>query len=406
MLDLLFIAALGFLGSFGHCVAMCGPLSVAFSLSAKGQPDGWQQLKFHGLLNLGRIVSYVVVGAAIGGLSSVAIAGGQMAGLGSLLRRVMALVTGSLLIGLGLRQINPRLLPSLPFFHPILGLNWHDRLNRSMTRASELEQWWTPALLGSIWGLIPCGFLYVAQLKAAETGDLWLGAATMLSFGLGTMPAMLAIGLSASRLSGDRRSQLFRLGGWLTLTVGVLTLFRSGGTTGDYAAYGGITCLAIALLARPLHQLWPGLLGYRRAIGVGAFVLSAIHILHVVVHAWDWNFQAVSFLLPSHQLSIGCGVAAIALMLPAALTSFDRAQKVLGKTWRSLHLLAVPALVLCAVHAISIGSHFLGTAQLGWANWIFTGGMVAAVVGVLLVRSRWCWIVLAMEDRYAPPQLR
>ena len=404
MLDLLLIAALGFFGSFGHCVSMCGPLTVAFSLSAKGKPEGWQQLKFHGLLNLGRIFSYVVVGAAIGAVSSVAIAGGQVAGLGSLLRRVMALLTGSLLIGLGLQHIHPGLLPSLPFLRPVLGRSWHDRLNLSMTRASEFNRWWTPAVLGSIWGLIPCGFLYVAQIKAAETGELWMGAATMLAFGLGTLPAMLAIGVSASRLSSDRRSQLFRLGGWLTLTVGILTVMRSGGTTGDYAAYGGLACLVLALLARPLHQVWPGLLGYRRTIGVGAFVLSAVHVLHVVVHAWDWNLQAVSFLLPSHQLSIGCGIAAIALMLPAEVTSYDRAQKTLGTVWRRLHLLAVPALVLCGVHAIAIGSHFLGTAQLGWGNWILTGGLVTAVVGVLLVRSRWCWIVLGLEDRYAPPK--
>ncbi|MEO0708029.1 MAG: sulfite exporter TauE/SafE family protein, partial [Cyanobacteria bacterium J06649_5] len=33
LLDLGFIAALGFLGSFGHCVGMCGPVAAAFALS-------------------------------------------------------------------------------------------------------------------------------------------------------------------------------------------------------------------------------------------------------------------------------------------------------------------------------------------------------------------------------------
>ena len=405
MLDLLLIAVLGFLGSFGHCVAMCGPLAVAFSLSAKGETSWRRQLAFHGLLNVGRIFSYLMVGAAIGAVSSVAIAGGQIAGLGSLLRRLMAVVTGLALVWIGLRQLNPQLLPTLPVLHPIVG-GLHDRLNRTMTRASEQYRWWTPALLGSIWGLIPCGFLYVAQIKAAETGDLWLGAATMLAFGLGTVPAMLAIGVSASRLSADRRSQLFRLGGWLTLGIGLLTLARAGDSSGDYAAYGAVLCLALALVARPLRRIWPAILTYRRALGVGAFVLSAVHALHVVVHAWDWNVQAVAFMLPSHQLAIGLGAAALALMLPAASTSFNWAQKRLGTTWRKLHLLSVPALVLCSGHAIAIGPKFLGSSQLGWWNWCYTCGLIAVVAAVLLARSRWCWSVVALEEKYAPSKLK
>lgn len=104
MLDLLLIVVLGFLGSFGHCVGMCGPLTVAFSLSHKQEtPSSWrQQLYFHALLNLGRIVSYALVGAGIGALGSVLIASGQMAGIGSNLRQWMAILTGVMLVWFGL----------------------------------------------------------------------------------------------------------------------------------------------------------------------------------------------------------------------------------------------------------------------------------------------------------------
>ena len=128
MLELGLVAALGFLGSFGHCVGMCGPITVAFSLSAQStspkaaaNPNRWQQVTFHLLLNLGRLVSYGLVGAAIGGLGSVLVGGGQMAGVGSLFRRTIACLTGSLLIFLGLRQVAPQLLPQLPLLHPIQG---------------------------------------------------------------------------------------------------------------------------------------------------------------------------------------------------------------------------------------------------------------------------------------------
>ncbi|MEO0768699.1 MAG: sulfite exporter TauE/SafE family protein, partial [Cyanobacteria bacterium J06649_4] len=73
---------------FGHCVGMCGPVAAAFALSVKTkeaeptttQPSrGVSQVWFHLLLNLGRLLSYTLVGAAIGALGSVVLAGGQMA---------------------------------------------------------------------------------------------------------------------------------------------------------------------------------------------------------------------------------------------------------------------------------------------------------------------------------------
>lgn len=95
MVDLLLIAALGFFGSFGHCVGMCGPIAAAFSLSASAEASRQQQLRFHLTLNLGRLLSYALVGATVGGLGSVLVAGGQVAGVGSPLRRGIALLTGT-----------------------------------------------------------------------------------------------------------------------------------------------------------------------------------------------------------------------------------------------------------------------------------------------------------------------
>ncbi|NJR32390.1 MAG: sulfite exporter TauE/SafE family protein, partial [Chamaesiphon sp. CSU_1_12] len=136
MLDLLLIAIVGFLGSFGHCFGMCGPLTVAFSLShqqktpQKASLDdsiSWQQqLKFHFLLNLGRMLSYALVGAGIGALGSVLIEGGQLAGVGSDFRRVMAIVTGVMLIWFGLGQVKPDWLPRIPVLHPLLQKSLHD----------------------------------------------------------------------------------------------------------------------------------------------------------------------------------------------------------------------------------------------------------------------------------------
>lgn len=405
MVDLLLVALLGFLGSFGHCVGMCGPITIAFSLA--GQPQtarSWQhQLWFHLLLNIGRIVSYALVGAAIGGIASALIAGGQLAGIGSELRRGVALVTGSLLIWLGLLHVAPGLVPKLSLLPPALRARLHDRLSAAMLLVSSQSRWWTPALLGAAWGLMPCGFLYTAQFKAAETGSLWRGGATLLAFGLGTLPMMVGIGASVGLVSADRRSQLFRLGGWVTLAIGVMILLRTGDTMTDYTGHAALLSLMLALIARPISRLWAGPLRYRRALGVAAFGLAIAHTAHMAEHTWGWNPRAILFMLPQHQWGIAAGAIALLLMLPAALTSFDAAQKRLGRLWRSLHRLTVLALVLGTGHCVLVGSHYLGQVRLSGVNWGLTAGLCMAVVGVLAVRSRWVWTWLSLEHLYATP---
>ena len=386
MLDFVLIMTLGFLGSFGHCVGMCGPIAVAFSLSQKQENPKKLPLRFHVLLNLGRIVSYALVGAGIGALGSVLLAGGQLAGIGSGLRQGMAILAGIMLIWFGLAQIKPDFLPRLPLLHPLTQGKWHQRLSAAMAELSAKPHWWTPALLGSVWGLIPCGFLYAAQIKAAETGNLWTGAATMLAFGLGTMPTMIGLGVSASKLSADKRSQLYRLGGWVTLTIGILTLLRTDAMV-DYTGHASLILLMLALIARPIHRLWAQPLHYRRAIGVGSYVLALAHTGHMLDHTLQWNVEALSFMLPVHQIGIWAGIVALVLMTPAALTSFDHFQITLGKRWRQIHLLAVPALLLATVHTVLIGSHYLGELEGTWVNKVMVA--IASVLALTVLGVRY-----------------
>ncbi len=397
MLDFWLIFTLGFLGSFGHCVVMCGPLTVAFALSQQRQETSpWlSSLAFHFLLNLGRILSYGLVGAALGGVSQVLINGSQWAGIGSQLRQGIAIFTGLLLIWFGLRQIKPDFLPILPLLHPLQG-KLHQRLSSGMLKVSQQSAWWTPVVLGLCWGLIPCGFLYAAQLKAIETQNSWLGAVMMVGFGLGTMPMMLGVGVSASRLSASRRSQLFRLGGWVTLTIGVLTLLRTDAMV-DVTGHVSLILLMLALIARPISGLWAKPLQYRRAIGVGAFVCAIAHTSHTIEHSLNWDFGTFAFMLPWHQVGIVMGTIALVLMIPAACTSFDLAQQRLGKRWRRLHLLSVPALVLAVIHAIAIGSSYLGQLQWDWQSLGRSLFLLLLLLGVLLLRSRWLWSLLSWK---------
>ena len=406
MIDLLLVFSLGFLGSFGHCLGMCGPIAVAFSLSHNhnNSSSRWQQIWFHSLLNLGRMVSYTLVGAGIGALGSVLVAGGQIAGVGSDLRRWIAIITGLLLIWFGLMQLNPKLFPKLPLLNPMAQKNLHHRFSNAMNRLSLNSSNWTPLLLGMVWGLIPCGFLYAAQIKAAETTDLWRGSLTMLAFGLGTLPTMMGVGVLSGWLSSDRRSQLFRLGGWITLLIGILTLIRTGNQMVDYSGYGALICLFIALVARPLSKLWAFPLRYRRAFGVGAFVLSVAHTVHMLEHSWSWNLQALAFMLPQHQWGVLLGIISLVLMIPLAFTSFDWAQRWLGANWRRLHLLSIPAMILASLHCLLVGSHYLGSTQITWVNVVLIAILAIAVLFIFLVRLPLTWSLLSLEKFYVFPK--
>jgi len=82
-------------------------------------------------------------------------------------------------------------------------------------------------LLGSLWGWLPCGLVYSVLIWALAAGDPQTGALLLLSFGLGTLPNLLAMGLFANRLR--RWVQLpwvRRLAGGLVLAFGLLGLWR------------------------------------------------------------------------------------------------------------------------------------------------------------------------------------
>ena len=408
--DLLLVASLGFLGSFGHCAGMCGPLTLAFSMPPSPQEipkNPWNrarsQLQFHLLLNLGRLLSYGLGGSIIGGLGSVLIASGQMAGVGSDLRRIITLIIGFALVWYGLAQILPQLFPKVPLLNPLAFGTLHDRLQGWMLKLAPQQRAWTPLLLGLTWGFIPCGFLYAAQLKAAETGHWLQGAATLIAFGLGTLPVLLTVGVSAGLLTQDRRSQLFRLGGWITLLIGLLTLSRTGSAMMDYSSYGGLVCLILALLARPLAPLWPTLLTYRRFIGVSAFVLSTLHLFQILQHRWNWQTSALDFMLPPQRWGTWCGIVALLLITPAALTSFDRAQKWLGRYWRSLHLLSLPALLLATLHSLLLGNAYLGNFQPDWQHYLATAALITPCLLVILCRQLGLqWLIPQSRDHSQP----
>lgn len=82
-------------------------------------------------------------------------------------------------------------------------------------------------IVGLANGLMPCGPLQSMQLYALSTGSRWMGALSMLCFGLGTAPLMLGIGLAGGRLNRRFAGPMRRASALLVALMG-LSMLISG----------------------------------------------------------------------------------------------------------------------------------------------------------------------------------
>lgn len=214
----------GLLGSLGHCAGMCGPIVAAFGLAqARREGPTWHR---HLLFQAGRVVTYAILGGVIGFL-------GGFARLqtvqdmhacckpeGAALIAAQAwpwqlwvkLGVGLLMLALGVVLMFGRRLDALLEFR--LPAPLQRLLGKGLGLAS------LPFLLGLLWGLIPCGLVYMMLLRALDAGSWQMGAGGMAMFGLGNVPLLLGLGLASTRLSQAWKARLMRLGGLLVAGMG------------------------------------------------------------------------------------------------------------------------------------------------------------------------------------------
>lgn len=155
-----------------HCVGMCGPLSCSLiGKTAKGSSLG-----AHGLYHAGRLISYSLLGAVVGGL------GGEIVSwFGANPARIApwAFVVFFLALALGLDGIFTRWQAKHGF-----GRKWVQRAYRLSGGARGLG-------LGLVTPLIPCGPLYLMLWATTMSGSWNAGAVVMASFAFGTVPMLL-----------------------------------------------------------------------------------------------------------------------------------------------------------------------------------------------------------------------
>jgi sulfite exporter TauE/SafE len=81
--------------------------------------------------------------------------------------------------------------------------------------------------LGGLWGWLPCGLVYSVLIAAIATGNAIHGGLLMLAFGLGTLPTLLAMGITAVKLKTALQNiWVRRASGLLVLGFGLAGIYR------------------------------------------------------------------------------------------------------------------------------------------------------------------------------------
>ena len=208
---------------FGHCIGMCGPIVVSLSMQIQHRPS----LGPHLLYNIGRTVTYGVMGAVAGGMASFTRFAEHIDGF----QKAVMIAAGILIVLMGLAMTG-LIQPGRLFgnFTP---------LNKFVSATfKQIQQKDRPVLvylpLGLLLGLLPCGPVYTAMIAAARAGmeadttvaGVFSGMGIMISFGLGTIPALLLVSRLADLGWLRYREKIYRVGAVLMIIVGVYFVWQ------------------------------------------------------------------------------------------------------------------------------------------------------------------------------------
>jgi hypothetical protein len=192
--------AAGAAGSVVHCGPMCGVfvLGQVADRMARLSPERLceRQRIGSGLLlpyHFGRLTTYAGLGALAAGSTAVL---GQAAWFGSI-SAVLLVMAAMLFLAHALGRVMP-VGVRLDRSPRVWG-----RLITGCSRRIDRGSYTGEFFLGLVLGFLPCGFLYAAIAAAAASARPAMGAAAMVAFGLGTAPALMAIGI-AGHAAGRR----------------------------------------------------------------------------------------------------------------------------------------------------------------------------------------------------------
>src|SRR3989344_3217623 len=217
-----FVFVLGLIAATSTCLAVSGGLLLALAGKYNEKyPHATKAEKFqsHLYFNIGRIISYAVLGAAIGLL-------GSTLALSPVITGVITIVASALMIivGLQLLHIFP-LLDRIQIKMPkSIAHKFYDASSRQQNSQSKSKLKLKSFLFGAGTFFLPCGFTQALQLYVLGKGDFLTGGLTMLAFSLGTLPALISIGALSSFSKGSFQRHFTTFSAVLVIILGIFNI--------------------------------------------------------------------------------------------------------------------------------------------------------------------------------------
>ncbi len=223
--NLLVILLIGLTAGLSTCMALVGGLILGISArhsEKHPQASPIQKFRPHLFFNLGRILSYFILGGIIGLVGQAFQLNGPALGILTIIVGVVMLILGA-----QLTDAFPRLssggLTIPPSVAKFLGIKKHEQ--KEYSHASS-------ALTGALTFFLPCGFTQAMQLYAMSTGNFFSGALIMGTFALGTAPGLLGIGGLTSILKGALAKKFFKFTGLLVMFLAIFNISNGYRLTG------------------------------------------------------------------------------------------------------------------------------------------------------------------------------
>lgn len=204
---------LGFAGSF-HCMGMCGPIALSFTMPGPAQRQGAMKPLGIALYFAGKTLTYGLLGLVFGFFGHQLVLAG--------FQQTLSIIAGiAMMLLVAITLFKPRL-----FHQNALTDQVNNRLIPVFGKLLQAPGRFTPLWLGLFNGLLPCGLVYLGITAAVATGHPASAFVFMLVFGLGTTPVMFAFLLASRQFGYTFRLAVRRATPVIMTTVGIVLILR------------------------------------------------------------------------------------------------------------------------------------------------------------------------------------
>ena len=258
-----FIALLlGVVASLSTCLVLVGGIVMSFGNMYPIHEDTrhpfWDRALPHIYFHLGRVGGFILLGGILGLVGSKLNYSVSFTGYFTIFIAIVMFYIGLQILGI---------------FPNITKLGFHlpKKLSSKIHKLQQSNHHLAPILIGALTFFLPCGFTQTMQLAAVASGDFFTGAIVMGAFALGTLPALLIVGVGSSYAKKRKFTFLNRL-------IGVVVVF--------FALYSFNSGLVLAGSTFTL-DFWKS--------GKNLTATAVLDNLQIIKMDVDWNFKPTEF---------------------------------------------------------------------------------------------------------------